>query len=96
MSLINTSLIPTNPPHSYIAILIGRLGLIAPQAREEYTALLAEVLAGPMGEAELDRWLKEFVKKHTGSPDTPMLDPNSPTNHCKTYVWHSSIPYSSN
>lgn len=86
----------TNLEASYIAILIGRLGLAPLEAQEEYMALWAEVLAGPIEEDELDEWIKKLVKKHTGDSETMMFDPQAPTNHCKTYVLVSHELYASN
>lgn len=62
------------------------MGVVTPVLKEEFMELLSQVSAGPMEVAELDIWLKELVRRHTGDPETLMFDRNSPTDHCKTYV----------
>jgi hypothetical protein len=71
----------------YLAILAGRLGLTVPQLKEEFRQLIALILAGPISSDQLNGFLKDLVKRYTGSADTPMFDPSSQTSHCKTYVW---------
>lgn len=82
----NQIIIIANFTFRYIGILIGRLGLITPVARDEFLALLEQTAPGSMEVSQLENWLKELVRRHTGDPGTLMFDPNSLTNHCKMYV----------
>lgn len=75
---------PANFTLRFIAILIGRLGLTWPQLNEEYVKFEAGRQAGWEPPTKLDDLLKAVVEKYTGDPETPMLDPDSPTRHCMT------------
>jgi hypothetical protein len=69
---------------SYLALLIGRLGLTIPQLKEEFIRLITLIMSGSVSSSELDNFLKAVVAKYTGDSETLMYDPNSPTSHCKT------------
>jgi hypothetical protein len=69
---------------SYLALLIGRLGLTVPQLKEEFIRLITLIIPGSVSSNELDNFLKAVVAKYTGDSETLMYDPNSPTSHCKT------------
>jgi hypothetical protein len=69
---------------SYLALLIGRLGLTVPQLKEEFRQLILFVITGSISSDKLDNFLKGVVAKYTGDSETLMYDPNSPTSHCKT------------
>jgi hypothetical protein len=69
---------------SYLALLVGRLGLTVPQLKEEFTQFIILIIPGSISSDTLDNFLKAVVAKYTGDSETLMYDPKSPTFHCKT------------
>jgi hypothetical protein len=71
-----------NSPARWLAILVGRLGLTLPQAKEEYVVVLK--LRRSRDSLGLAQFLKDVVKKYTGSSETLMFEKESATAHCHT------------
>jgi hypothetical protein len=69
---------------SYLALLVGRLGLTVPQLKEEFTQFIILIIPGSISSDTLDNFLKAVVAKYTGDSETLMYDVKSPTSHCKT------------
>lgn len=80
---------PANTRCRWIAMLIGRLELTTPQARKEFARLLKKA-PSPQSkwrmadENDLDSYLKDVIKRHTGDENTLMFDTKSMTRQCKT------------
>lgn len=70
----------TNALISWLAILVGRLGLTVPQAKEEY--IMALKLRQTRDSQRLEQFLKHVVEKYTGNSETLMFEPASATAHC--------------
>jgi hypothetical protein len=69
---------------SYLALLVGRLGLTVPQLKEEFTQLIVLIIPGSVSSDKLDNFLKAVVAKYTGDSETLMYYSESQTSHCKT------------
>jgi hypothetical protein len=66
----------------WLAILVGRLGVTLPEAKEEYIGMLK--LRRSRDSLGLAQFLKAVVKKYTGSSETLMFEKGSATVHCHT------------
>jgi hypothetical protein len=69
-------------PLRWLGILVGRLGLTIPPAKEEYVKTLK--LRQTRDSGQLKEFLKQVVLKYTGDSETLMFERDSPTAHCQT------------